>query len=275
MMKKIKELYDEILKTGNKLEGSKIHFIIGLVGFISSISLIVILLYLSHYFAKPFIVLLSISAMVIFWASKESLVKYKKPFSNIFVLMSITLFISIIVTGVIGISYLYESEYPDKILYGDSNNITGTCYGYNHKDVHVMSDYMRCVMNMSGLQYDEIKQVTAIREVNYVVDNRKDESIQVEYHDKTNKLLSVWVPLKYSGMNLVILKIEYVGNNYLEIASPLALQFNVLTIEEYNKRQYEKYGLYALLLSVAATVSFSGVKSFMEIWESAKKEHKN
>lgn len=208
------------------------------------------------------IIYANIYLTIIFFIGLGLLTVAHRNFKNAFVMASTILFLFITIFGIMSVLLFYSSDYPTPL--SNENGVLGYCYGINYKEAHVKGDTMYCTIDTSGFN-NSISRIDS----NFVIDSvsMPMERDLVIYNNNKNEA-AIRIVIKNEGLHNLFLTVHYGKNETVD--SIEGRKFNVIAYEKYTQRRYERVGLFALVISLAITVSSVGVKNFMDIWENAK-----
>lgn len=201
---------------------------------------------------------------------------------NPFLILSISLFISLVLISFITVNNIYKPEqnegYIDDIfLHADQNRLGVNLSCKIYRDMFVAGDFIQFRFEPFDANISDNKSSEDYRlSINYSVWPTKDLYNRPPYKPLYNLSyvpLSFKCPICIEGPGAYVISFEAsltninTGEVFETVPHTLDFHYRSISQEEYSRRSYKKLLLIFALISLSLAISFTSVKNLMEIWD--------
>lgn len=209
--------------------------------------------------------------------------KIARVVRNPFLILSILLFLSLILIGLILINDVYktaQSEGYVENLFMQVDTPVGVHMSWKiYNNMPIVGDIIRFRFEPFDANISDNNSLDAYGlSINYSKYPSNDYYENVPIINRTICNLTFMplyieysIPIEGPGKNFIPFQVSYTNLNTGEVITTIPYQnnffYNSISQEEYNRRQYEKLALIFALISFSLTISISSVKNLMDIWD--------
>ena len=202
---------------------------------------------------------------------------------NPFLILSISLFLSLILISLILVNNVYKSEqkegYLEDMFLQMDNNRLGVHQSWKiFRDTFVSGDFIRFRFEPFDTNISDNNSIEDYGlSINYSMWPAKD------YHNRLFPYkticnfsfipLAIEYPMYIEGPGTYFITFEAsltninTGEVIKTVPNSLSLPYRSISQEEYSRRLYEKLLIIFALISLSLAISFTSVKNLMEIWD--------